>query len=114
MRDIVTTPNGGAIVRAPEAPQANMHAGCETGSQLREAGKASLTGPEMKLRQAPVPVNQRRYEAVGKALHGVLGWVLAGIKPASAQERYLAQATDLADLERRQQALLRLDGRRVH
>jgi len=101
MRNITLTQDGGAIVNLPEQAAAK--------SQLEAAGKSTLAAPYVDVPGALVSAERARSEEFSRLARKLIGWLKASLKRAyhSDVERYLAQATDLADLERRLQVLAR-------
>ncbi|HVC11646.1 MAG TPA: DUF3563 family protein [Burkholderiales bacterium] len=101
MRNITLTQDGGAIVNLPEQAAAK--------SQLEAAGKSTLAAPYVDMPGVLASAERARSEEFGRLARTLIGWLKAGLKRAyqSDVERYLAQATDLADLERRLQVLAR-------
>lgn len=101
MRNITLTQDGGAIVNLPDQAAAK--------SQLEAAGKSTLAAPYVDVPDVLARAERERSEEIGRLARKFIGWLKASLKRAyqSDVERYLAQATDLADLERRLQALAR-------
>ncbi len=101
MRNIILTQDGGAIVNVPDQVAAK--------SQLEAAGKSTLAAPYVDVRDVLARAERERSEEIGRLARRFFGWIRAGLKRAyeSDVDRYLAQATDLADLERRLQVLAR-------
>jgi len=108
MRDILVTNGGGAIGRLPSAPRPAAKAGANK-SQLEAAGRPALAGPYLNLARATFLAHEQRYEVLGELLGTAFARLARAVRGSSqsSAERYLAQATDLADLERRAQRLLR-------
>jgi hypothetical protein len=109
MRNIVLEHQGGAIVasveKAPAAPAATE----ADRSQLEAAGKPRLAPPYVNLHEIITEAHRARAEEVARLARKLIAWLKEGTKRAmqSDAERYLAQATDLADVERRLQQIMR-------
>lgn len=110
MRDILVTNGGGAIGRLPNGSRpASRSVARAAKSQLEAAGKPALAGPYLDLGRATFLAHQQRYEALGELIGAAFAY-LARVMTRSSEssaERYLAQATDLAELERRERRVQR-------
>lgn len=96
MRQTFPTQDGGAIVQPAATAQS--------------AARDSLSCLSyMDMRRALTESERMRGELLAGFVRRFFAWLSSGVKRAtqSAYDRYLAQATDLADLERRQLELER-------
>lgn len=81
-------------------------------SLLEAAGKPALPAPYVDLSSAIHRARRERAKAISQLVGRFSAWLRARVREArqSDAERYLARATDLADLERRMQVLERRAG----
>ncbi|MDA8110796.1 MAG: DUF3563 family protein [Betaproteobacteria bacterium] len=109
MRNIVLAQDGGAIAGPTVQAKASTVRPAEPKSQLEAAGKPALAAPYADLPGAVAAAHRARGEGIARLLRAFVAWLTQGLKRAmrSDVERYLARSTDLADLERRLQALAR-------
>lgn len=109
MRNIVLEHDGGAIVSAAERPAEAPAAGEAVRSKLEAAGRPRLAPPYVGLNEILAQTHRARAEEIARLARKLFNWVKEGAKRTmqSDAERYLAQATDLADVERRLQQIMR-------
>lgn len=109
MRNIVLAQDGGAIAGPAVQAEGSTVRPAEPSSQLEAAGKPALAAPYADLEVVAAAAQRARGALIGRVVRGFFGRIAKGLKRAlrSDVERYLARSTDLADLERRLQALAR-------
>lgn len=103
MKQVNLVETGGAFVRAPEPARDNNIAARAELSQSEASGKTSPVAGEPDLAKVLAVAREHRAQYVGRVVASFASALKRGLRRAlqSDFERYLAGATDLADVERR-------------